>query len=96
MPHDDSPTLSEMMAMADSPYFDDKPLTNLQRIHELEEMVSNLEEENAKLRTSIQNNCGHWYEPGYGLRCWIPDKWVSGVLGFKPKGPHGRDQESQS
>lgn len=94
MPHDDSPTLSEMMAMADSPYFDDKPLTNLQRIHELEEMVSNLEEENAKLRASIQNNCGHWYEPGYGLRCWIPDKWVSGVLGFKPKGPHGRDQES--
>jgi hypothetical protein len=55
-----------------------------------------LEEENKRLRAAIQENCGHWYEPGYGSRYWIPDNWVSGVLGFKPKGPHGPDQESQS
>lgn len=64
MPHDDSPTLSEMMAMADSPYFDDKPLTNLQRIHELEEMVSNFEEENAKLKHLLKETIGyiaHWH-----------------------------------
>jgi len=46
-----------------------------------------LEEENKRLREAIQKNCGHWYEPGYGLRCWIPDKWVAAVLGFKPTEP---------
>ena len=51
-----------------------------------------LEDENKRLRAAIQKNCGHWYEPGYGPRYWIPDKWVTDILGFKPKGPHGRDQ----
>jgi hypothetical protein len=53
-----------------------------------EEMNSEeLEAELNRLRAAIQENCGHWYEPGYGLRCWIPDKWVASVLGFKPTEP---------
>lgn len=55
-----------------------------------------LEQELSDLKDAVQRNAGHWYEPGYGLRCWIPDKWVTNALKFKPKGPHGRDQESQS
>jgi hypothetical protein len=35
-------------------YDDGKPLTNLQRIHELEEMVSKLEEKNAKMRDQLR------------------------------------------
>lgn len=46
-----------------------------------------LEAENKRLRAAIQENCGHWYEPGYGPRYWIPDKWVTDILGFKPKTP---------
>jgi hypothetical protein len=53
-----------------------------------EEMNSSeLEAENKILRAAIQKNCGHWYEPGYGPRHWIPDKWVPAVLGFKPTAP---------
>ena len=47
----------------------------------------NSEDENKRLRAAIQKNCGHWYEPGYGPRYWIPDKWVAAVLGYKPKSP---------
>lgn len=39
------------------------------------------------LKEKIQKNCGHWYEPGYGPRYWIPDKWVEAALGYKPKSP---------
>ena len=50
-------------------------------------MSEELEAENKRLRAAIQKNCGHWYEPGYGPRYWIPDKWVAAVLGYKPKSP---------
>jgi hypothetical protein len=49
--------------------------------------IADLETENAKLREAIQKHCGHWYEPGYGPRYWIPDKWVPEALGFKPTEP---------
>lgn len=35
-------------------YNDGKQMSNLQRIHELEEMVSNLEDDNAKLRDLLR------------------------------------------
>ena len=53
--------------------------------------ISELEDENKRLRAAIQEKCGHWYEPGYGLRLWIPDKWVASVLGFKPTAPEARN-----
>jgi hypothetical protein len=44
-----------------------------------------LKAEIQRLTKAIEDNAGHWYEPGYGLKCWKPDKWVVPVLGFVPK-----------
>lgn len=69
-------------------------MTDSQRIAELESLVlafqdraNDMSNKLNVLRLAVQKNCGHWYEPGYGLRTWIPDKWVTNALGFKPKGP---------
>lgn len=76
-------------------------MTDAEKIQELEALVlSEQDRANAlanklhALRSAVQSNCGHWYEPGYGLKTWVPDKWVTGALGYKPKGPHGRESEN--
>lgn len=65
-----------------------------QRIAELESLVlafqdraNDMSNKLHALRLAVQKNCGHWYEPGYGLKTWVPDKWVPEALGFKPEGP---------
>jgi hypothetical protein len=77
-----------------------KVLTDDERIKALESLVLSFQDiahDNAdklkKLRLAVQKNCGHWYDPGYGLRCWVPDKWVTEALGFKPKGPDSNKEE---
>lgn len=58
-----------------------------EKVERLQASIVELKDLLRLLRASVQKNCGHWYEPGYGLRCWVPDKWVPEALGFKPKGP---------
>ena len=68
-------------------------MTDAERIDQLEKLVES-EQDRANdlankldaLKLNVQKNCGHWYEPGYGLKTWIPDKWVSAALNHKPKG----------
>jgi hypothetical protein len=67
-------------------------MTDSERIAELEKLVefeqnraNDLANKLNALKLIVQKNCGHWYEPGYGLKTWIPDKWVTAALGYKPK-----------
>jgi hypothetical protein len=70
-------------------------MTDAEKIDELESLVlafqdraNDMSNKLHALRLAVQ-------EPGYGLKTWVPDKWVPEALGFKPKGPHGREQEDQ-
>jgi hypothetical protein len=68
-------------------------MSDAERVAELEKLVESeqsraneLANKLNSLRLAVQKNCGHWYEPGYGLRCWIHDKWVPADLRVKPEG----------
>lgn len=76
-------------------------MTDAERIDQLESLVeseqsraNNMANKLHALRLAVQKNCGHWYEPGYGLKTWIPDKWVTSALGFKPKGPDSNNTDN--
>ena len=68
-------------------------MTDAERIAELEKLVESEQDRTNELanklnaiRLAVQKNCGHWYEPGYGPRYWIYDKWVPNDLRVKPEG----------
>ena len=67
---------------------DAKKIAKLESLVESEQDIANdLVNKLSALKAAVQKNCGHWYEPGYGLKIWIPDKWVEAALGYKPKSP---------